>query len=69
MVLCWKTMEQYTGINCLNPYSKELIKASSEDSLSNYAKSYLKAVCQFEKLYHMYQSAKNKKEVLITQKF
>ena len=37
-------MEQYTAVNCMNPYSKELQKEST-DQLSKYAKSYLKTVC------------------------
>ena len=57
----------------MNPYAKELMKSTTDaqvaSQLSKYAKSYLKAVCQFERLYHMFMSAKNKKEVFITQKY
>ena len=44
MVVCLRQLDQYTGINCMNPYSKELMKGS-QDSLSKFAKSYLKCVC------------------------
>ena len=76
MAVCWKAKEQYTGYNCMNPYSKELAfktnlppGESFLQNLSKYAKSYLKSVCQFERLYQMYMSAKNDKEVMITQKY
>lgn len=52
----------------MNPYSKELIRKGAGE-LSKNAKSYLKTVSHFEKLYHMYRSAKNKKDVMITQKY
>ena len=67
MVVCWKTMEQYTTVNCMNAYSKELTKVST-DQHSAYAKSYTKCICQFERLHQMYMCAKNKKDVLITKK-
>lgn len=82
LAVCYKPLQQYTSLNCMNPYSKELNRPSvadqdksgessavSQGGMSNYAKSYMKTVGQFEKLYHMYMSAKNKKEVLITQKY
>ena len=72
-------MDQFTGMNLINPYSKELMKSTAlnptssasdgqggQGTLSKYSKSYLKTVCQFERLYHMYMSSKNKKDVMIT---
>ena len=67
-MVCWKLMDQYSAVNCMNAYSKELMK-TQESSLSKQAKAYLRCVCQFERLYHMYMSASNRKEVMITQKY
>ena len=73
LVICLKTLEQFTGVNLINPYAKELQRSATPDAngqqLSKYSKSYLKAVCQFERLYQMYMSSKNKKDVMITQKY
>ena len=27
MVICLKTMDQYTGVNLMNPYSKDLMRS------------------------------------------
>lgn len=44
-----RSLDQYTGVNLMNPYSKELMKSANSEvagqQLSKYAKSYLKAVC------------------------
>ena len=52
----------------MNPYAKELMK-ENVSQMSKYAQQYLRSVCQFERLHHMYMSAKNKKDVMITQKY
>ena len=54
VVVCNLALQQFTSINCLNPYSKELKTTEEfpEWTLSNQAKSHLNAVRRFERLYH-----------------
>ena len=52
----------------MNPYDK-LLRCTQESHLPLASREYIESIRQFEKLYHMYQSSKNKKEVLISRKY
>ena len=66
MICCSTKLEQFSSFNCPDHNSSELADPS-EQSLSLGARHYLAALRQFERLYQLYRTGKNKRGTVFVQ--
>jgi hypothetical protein len=66
MIVCNTKLEQYSSFNCPDHNAADLADLT-ESNLSLSARHYLQALRQFERLFQMYRTGKNKRGTVFVQ--